>query len=104
MKKMHKAIEKIVRMRGVDVLCDKEVVCAMLDDMIPVQAESCHLVRMIYNDEIGYILREAAQVSYSEKDKVYQKLDLYLKEKSGLHEERNLFVSLGLRSNAKQLK
>ena len=88
MKKIHKAIEKIVRMYGADVLCDKEVLCAMLDDMIPVQAESCHLVRMIYNDEIGHILREAAQASYSEKDKVYQKLDLYLKEQSGLHEER----------------
>ena len=82
------AIEKIVSMRGSCVLCDKEVLCAMLDDLIPTQTEERHLIRMIYNDEIGHIIQEAAETPFSEKDKVYQKLDLYLKEKIGLHEER----------------
>ena len=95
METVQKAIAKALSMKGPDLLRDKKALCAMLDDMIPEQATVRRFIRMIYDDEIGNLLCEAAQATYNGREECFRRLDLYLQNCSGLHEQkRDEFLAL----------
>lgn len=90
-----KAIAKILSTKGSDILCRKEVLYTLLEDMLPDHKEGRIFIQMIYTDEIGRILREAANVKYDTRERYYRELNMYLQEHNGLNErKREKFIKI----------
>ena len=86
MEMTQKAIAKAVSTHGAQVLCQKDLFCKFLSDMVPEHVEVVELITMVYTDDLGHILIEASQASYSDKEKYYSEIDSYLLNKCGLIE------------------
>lgn len=95
MEMTQKAIAKAVSTHGAQVLSQKDLFCKFLSDMVPEHVEMVELIKMVYTDDLGHILSEASQASYSDKEKYYSEIDSYLLNKSGLIEPiRSKFINL----------
>lgn len=95
MEMTQKAIAKAVSTHGAQVLSQKDLFCKFLSDMVPKHVEMVELIKMIYTDDLGHILSEASQASYSDKEKYYSEIDSYLLNKCGLIEPiRSKFINL----------
>lgn len=90
-----KAIAKAVSSHGAHVLSKKTVFCTVLNDMIPEHMETVEFIKMIYTDDSGYILSEAFQAPYSDKEKYYMEIDKYLLDQRGMIEPmRSKFINM----------
>ena len=81
-----KAIAKVVSAFGVQILSRKELLCTLLDDMVPEQNEELQFIKMIYTDDIGHLICEALQAPYNDKEKYFKEIDNYLLNQYGLIE------------------
>lgn len=89
------AIVKAVSSHGAQVLRKKDVLCTFLNDMVPEHMETVEFIKMVYTDDIGYILSEAFQAPYSDKEKYYSEIDNYLLDQRGLIEPmRSKFINV----------
>ena len=79
MEMTQKAIAKAVSTHGAQVLCQKDLFCKFLSDMVPEHVEVVELITMVYTDDLGHILSEASQASYSDKEKYYSEIDKEVK-------------------------
>lgn len=90
-----KAIAKILSMRGIDILSRKEVLYTLLEDMLPEHKEDRNFIQMTYTDEIGRILKEAANANHDIRERYYRELNTYLHENNGLNEKkREKFINI----------
>lgn len=90
-----KAIAKALSSQGTHVLSRTDVLCTLLDDMVPGQIEDLQSIKMVYTDEIGHMLSEASQAPFSDKEKYYREIDKYLQDQRGLVESiRTRFINV----------
>ena len=90
-----KAIAKALSSQGTHVLSRTDVLCTLLDDMVPGQIEDLQSIKMVYTDEIGHMLSEASQAPFSDKEKYYREIDKYLQDQRGSVESiRTRFINV----------
>ena len=65
---IEKVTERIVRRFGSDILCNKDVLCNCIEDVLPDVPEYYRNIRMVYDESVGKLLFAAVRASTEERD------------------------------------
>ena len=92
---IQKAIQKVISIKGEQVLCSKKELCTILEDLVPELSKERMFVEKMYSDELGQMLHEAYRADFYKKEFFVSRIDHYLLEKQGIVEPiRKEFVEI----------
>ena len=83
---IQEAIVCAVRLRGKDILGNKNALCIVLEDLAPALEKERDFIEKVYNDDVGKMFCEACSVTAGRKTEYLREVDRYLDEENGRNE------------------